>query len=95
MDGRSGFLLFLVIIGRIAAGDPALAQGQETCDPSRIQGLIGQKYSAERAEEARRASGANAVRRIGPNFPSTTDFRRRRLNLEVDDLGVVTGIRCG
>lgn len=89
-------LLFLVMMSvGVAIGGPASPQGNKACDVSRLHGLIGQKYSLERAEEARRASGANAVRPIGPDFPSTTDFRRQRLNLEVNEHGIVTGVRCG
>lgn len=79
----------------VAFSRPAVPQDAETCDPSRIKDLIGKPYSPELAEEARRVSGANSARPIGPGIPSSADARKRRLNLELDNKGVVIGFICG
>jgi hypothetical protein len=56
---------------------------------------VGEAYSSELADRARRAAGAREVRKIEPGGAYTTDLDSDRLNVEVDRAGMVTGLRCG
>lgn len=66
-----------------------------TCDASQVEGLIGQPYTEELAEQARQDAGAAKVRMLKPNQPITMEFLGERLNIEVDDKNLVSGVRCG
>jgi len=66
-----------------------------TCDASQVEGLVGQPYSEELAEQARQDAGAAKVRMLKPNQPITMEFLGERLNIEVDDKNLVSGVRCG
>jgi hypothetical protein len=74
---------------------PASPQDVTACNPKAAEGVVGKPYSDGLAEEARRASGAEAVRPFGPGIPSSMDWRSRRLNLLLDRKGVVVGTSCG
>jgi hypothetical protein len=65
------------------------------CREGKAQSIIGELYSDERAERARQASGARTVRRVQPGGPDTMDLRSDRLNLEVDQSGIIRDARCG
>jgi len=79
----------------LAMHPDARAQTKVGCDAARAAPMIGQRFSRDLAEEARRVSGASSVRPIGLDFPSSADSRLDRLNVEVDRAGIVTGFRCG
>jgi len=78
-----------------ACAQPAAAPAQQTCAASHAQSLVGQPYSLEIADRARRATGAREIRKIEPGGAYTTDLDPNRLNVEVDRTGIVTGFRCG
>ena len=65
------------------------------CDDSQAQWAIGKKVTDADIEQARKDSGAESARTLKPNQPVTLEFNGNRLNLDVDDTGVVTAIRCG
>ena len=71
---------------------PAIATG---CDDSQAQWAIGKKPTDADLEQARKDSGAETVRTLKPNQAVTMEFNASRLNLDLDDTGVVTAIRCG
>ncbi len=56
--------------------------------------MVGQPYSPELAERARRTAGAREVRKIEPGGAYTTDLDAHRLNVEVDRAGIVRDLRC-
>ncbi|MBN8798660.1 MAG: Elastase inhibitor AFLEI Flags: Precursor [Stenotrophomonas nitritireducens] len=66
-----------------------------TCDASQVEGLVGQAYTEALAEQARQDAGAAKVRVLKPNQPVTMEFLGERLNIEVDDRNLVSGVRCG
>ena len=86
----SGLLAFSPDCG---LAQPALER--QACAVGEAQTAIGQPYSLELAERARRAVGAREVRKIEPGGAYTTDLEPGRLNFEVDRTGIVTGLRCG
>ena len=57
--------------------------------------FVGQPYSPELAERARRTAGAREAQKVEPGGAYTTDLNADRLNIEVDRAGIVTGLRCG
>ncbi|MNF00923.1 Peptidase inhibitor I78 family protein [compost metagenome] len=46
-------------------------------------------------EQARKASGSQLARAIGPHDVMTLEYRSERLNLNTDAQGVVTRVNCG
>jgi hypothetical protein len=71
------------------------APDRQACATGEAQAVIGQPYSPELAERARRTAGAREVQKIEPGGAYTTDLNADRLNIEVDRAGDVTGLRCG
>ncbi|MCD9085255.1 I78 family peptidase inhibitor [Stenotrophomonas sp. SY1] len=66
-----------------------------SCDASQVQGLVGQTYSDAVQTQAKEDSGASDVRVLKPNQPVTMEFIGERLNIEIDDKNVISGVRCG
>ena len=66
-----------------------------TCDASQVQGLVGQAYTEAMQAQAKEDAGANDVRVLKPNQPVTMEFIGERLNIELDEKGTVSGVRCG
>ncbi|MEO6518673.1 MAG: I78 family peptidase inhibitor [Pseudoxanthomonas sp.] len=66
-----------------------------TCDDSQAQWAMGKKVSEADVEQARKDSGAESARTLKPDQAVTMEFNANRLNLDVDETGVVTSIRCG
>lgn len=71
---------------------PAMA---DSCDTSPLARLVGKPFSASVEADAKKQSGLSNVRVIRPGMAVTMDFRPDRLNIDLDDKGVVTGFRCG
>jgi len=65
------------------------------CREEKARSAVGEPYSDELAERARQASGARVTRRVQPGGPDTMELRTDRLNLEVDQSGIVRAVRCG
>lgn len=67
-----------------------------TCDADKAHAeVVGQPASEASVERARVASGAESVRVIRPGMMVTMEFVESRLNVDVDDDGIITGLRCG
>jgi hypothetical protein len=71
---------------------PAVATA---CDDSQAQWAVGKKVTEAEVEQARKDSGAETARTLKPNQAVTMEFNANRLNLDLDDAGAVTAIRCG
>ncbi|QRM33441.1 I78 family peptidase inhibitor [Microvirga sp. VF16] len=78
-----------------AGGLTQPAPDRQVCAMGEAQAVVGQPYSPELAERARRAAGAREIQKIEPGGAYTTDLNADRLNIEVDRAGIVTGLRCG
>ncbi len=77
---------------------PVCAQSASTtagCKEESARFAVGEPYSDELAERARRAAGANVVRKTVPWGADTMQLRADRLNLDVDRNGRVQRVRCG
>jgi hypothetical protein len=88
----SGLLTLAPLSG---LAQPVTAPAQQTCAAGEARLVVGQPYSPELAERARRTAGAREVRKIEPGGAYTTDLDAHRLNVEVDQAGVVPNLRCG
>jgi len=69
------------------ASDPAL---EDTCNKAQYAALIGKPATDPGVPPA-----SATVRIIKPGDQVTMDFSATRLNIDLDDAGVVTALRCG
>lgn len=74
---------------------PGNGPANAACKPEAAQSFVGQPGSDALAEQARAAAGASAVRMLKPGQPMTMDYRSDRLNVMLDDAGLVAEVRCG
>lgn len=65
------------------------------CDDSQAQWAVGKKVTEAEVEQARKDSGAETARTLKPDQMVTMEFNAKRLNLDLDDAGAVTAVRCG
>ena len=68
---------------------------EDPCDATNVQSLVGQEATEEVVEQARIDAGAQSARTLRPGQAVTMDFLEGRLNVDVDENGVITGLRCG
>ncbi|MCP8465791.1 I78 family peptidase inhibitor [Pseudomonas sp. ZM23] len=76
-----------------AAQTPPALSG--ACNAKAVQSLIGKAITPTLAEEARRDAGASVSRVLRPHEPVTMEYNSQRLNIDVDDRGVVHQVSCG
>ncbi|BBH45500.1 I78 family peptidase inhibitor [Pseudomonas sp. KU43P] len=72
---------------------PASNDGR--CEASGADFAIGKPASADLLEQARKGSGSQMARILKPHDVVTLEYRSERLNLNVDERGVVTRVNCG
>ncbi|MBF8720432.1 MULTISPECIES: I78 family peptidase inhibitor [Pseudomonas] len=78
------------------SSDPATpADNGGRCEASAADFTIGKQATPELLEQARKASGSQLARILKPHDVITLEYRSERLNLNVDDKGVVTRVNCG
>lgn len=73
------------------AGKPA-AGG---CDDMQAQWLIGKTVTPQDLEQAKSDTHAQTLRALKPSDGATMDFNPSRLNVDLDEKGVATAVRCG
>jgi len=73
----------------------ASAGNDGRCEASGADFAIGKQGSADLLEQARKASGSQMARILKPHDVVTLEYRSERLNLNVDEQGVVTRVNCG
>jgi Peptidase inhibitor I78 family len=76
-------------------GPPTPPPASGSCDHTRVRWAIGQPASDELLERARVGAGAGSARFLRPNQPVTMEYLGSRLNLGLDDRGVVRSVVCG
>jgi uncharacterized protein involved in type VI secretion and phage assembly len=99
---------FLVLASGCAAAPPetgttspsneapgSAVDGEGGCDAAAAQGVVGRQRSEAAGAEALRLSGAATLRWIEPGMMVTMDYRPDRLNIELDEAGKITRLRCG
>ncbi|UYG00462.1 I78 family peptidase inhibitor [Halomonas sp. GD1P12] len=71
---------------------PATSQG--ACNIASLE-AVGEPLTEARSRELMSQSGARDVRVLPPNSVATMDYREDRLNIELDEAGRITALRCG
>lgn len=75
--------------------DPGIDAAMERCDADAARDVVGEVATAEVVERARKAAGAELVRTLKPGQMVTMEYHFSRLNIDVDEDNVITGVRCG
>ncbi len=65
------------------------------CDATQVQSLVGQPYTDALGTQAQQDAAARTLRVLRPGDMTTMEFQGERLNVEVDEKNVVSGVRCG
>lgn len=65
------------------------------CNADAVQALVGREATEAVLEQAKTDSGARTVRALKPGEPATMDFRPDRLDVALDEKGVIQSLRCG
>ena len=88
----------------LAALLPALTAGcavvpmlpdSKTCHAESAIGYIGQRYTPRIGRIVKAKTQATYVRALTPDTIVTQEFRANRVNVSVDDKGIVTRVYCG
>ncbi|MGS1077334.1 I78 family peptidase inhibitor [Pseudoxanthomonas beigongshangi] len=66
-----------------------------SCDDTQAQWIIGKTATPADTEQAGKDAKATAVRTLKPGEAATMEFNPNRLNIDLDDKGAVTAVRCG
>ena len=74
---------------------PPMPPGTGTCVASQAQWAIGERESDALLERARSAAQASIARFIRPNEPITLEYLASRLNLGLNQQGIVASVSCG
>lgn len=74
--------------------EPSADEGSR-CDADPVHDLIGQRLDEERATQARDRADARFLRITRPNQPLSMDYNPQRLNIDIDQDGVVLRVSCG
>lgn len=97
------FLVAVLAVAGAAQAKPLFKQGTAlkppadfapSCSADSARSFIG-KPGESNADKARMAADADAVRVIKPGQAVSMDYRAERLNLKLDDKGIVTAVTCG
>lgn len=65
------------------------------CGDAKLADLMGKAWAESMRADALKRSGARTLRVIAPGMAVTMDYRTDRLNIETDEAGRITRIRCG
>jgi hypothetical protein len=74
---------------------PSAPPTSGTCDATKARLAIGKRASDELLERARLAAQARVARFLRPNQPITMEFLASRLNLNLNERGIVYTAYCG
>ncbi|MDR6096272.1 hypothetical protein QE373_003569 [Stenotrophomonas sp. SORGH_AS321] len=65
------------------------------CDATQVQSLVSQPFTDALGSQAQQDASAKSLRVLRPGDMTTMEFVGERLNVEVDEKDVVSGLRCG
>ena len=75
------------------AGGPAVPTGK--CNAEGARWAIGSAVNDDVVNRILQGTGSRDARVLRPGQMATMDFREDRVNVDVNDRGAITGIRCG
>jgi len=78
-----------------AVGDTPDKARQDACNAAAAADAIGRKYTPALRADVTRKVGHSRIRWLPPGSIVTQDLRSDRLNVDIDEGGVVTRVRCG
>ena len=85
----------LATMGCTYSERPEAAAPIAKCSDKKLGSLIGKTMSEKVGAQAKRLSGAIALRVVRPGMMVTMDYREDRLNLHLDAKGKILNARCG
>lgn len=87
-------LMAFVLVAACAQGAVESVADENSPD---LSGCNGQEWLAFVGQPAAQLDGKlpKNARVVAPNSAVTQDFRPDRVNVEVDDADIITGVRCG
>jgi hypothetical protein len=65
------------------------------CNDDVVQSLVGSKFSQSLAEQARTRSGSSVLQIVKPGEVMSMGYNPARLDIIVDEHGVLSSIHCG
>ncbi len=68
---------------------------EHRCDADPAQQFVGESGSSELESQVKEATGSKQVRTLRPDDVITMEYNPERINLRLDDDGVITSIGCG
>lgn len=74
---------------------PAAAPRAGACNAEAARWAIGQPVDDALVNRVLRETGSRDARVIRPGEVVTMDYREDRVNLDVNERGAITGVRCG
>jgi len=77
-----------------AGAMPAPPATEDDCGAASLSGYVGRKATDDVIAALRAWRGEHPIRVLTPGSVVTMDFRPDRLNVDVDENGVITGFRC-
>ena len=78
-----------MLVGCVAASPP-LSPAADACGAAQLQGLVGQPATALQAIRF-----SQPMRVIGPDMMVTQEYNAARLNMYLDDAGMISRVVCG
>ncbi|MDR0184371.1 I78 family peptidase inhibitor [Lysobacter arvi] len=75
------------------AGGPTVPTGK--CNAEGARWAIGSAVNDDVVNRILQGTGSRDARVLRPGQMATMDFREDRVNIDVNDRGAITGIRCG
>ena len=88
----------LIALAATACSPPppaALPPAPTACGAEKLGKFVGKARADAISAEVARISGAKGIRWISPGMAVTMDYREDRLNVDLDESGVITRFRCG
>jgi len=89
-------LVLLLVLTACARPDAAVpVSGIVECDAVSVRRLVGELWRDSNGSEAMREAKSKTLRVTRPGQAVTMDFRADRLNVHLDEAGVVQRVSCG
>lgn len=91
-------LVLLSAAGCVSAPPPTADMARPpsgVCNAEGARWAIGQGVDDEVVNRILRDTGSRDARVLRPGQPATMDYRQDRVNVDVNDRGAITGLRCG